>query len=111
MVLSFGCVVFDFVFQKREEFLSFVLENRGDADVREVRFGLRVAFAGAEAVGQFQVALQARVPPGERTEATLFVSAGPPYQLELQNPVFTDTSGQTKALGGISEYNHRGPDR
>lgn len=103
-----GTRTVDRVFQKREEFLSLVVENRGQAVVTEVRFDLRVTFEGGGPAKQFSSRLSGYVPCGGHVEETLFLQAGPSYCAELLNPVFTDPEGQTKELDGDLKYSHKG---
>ena len=103
-----GARTVDRVFQKREDFLSLVVENRGQAAVTEVRFDLRVMFEYEGPARRFSSRLPAHVPSGGRVEQTLFSVGGPPYCLELVNAVFTDLEGQTNDLDGTLTYRHKG---
>ncbi len=103
-----GARAVDRVFQKREEFLSLVVENRGQVAVVEVRFDLRVMFENGGPARRFSSRLPAHVPSGGRVEQTLFLLGGPPYCLELVNPVFTDSEGQVKDIDATLTYLHKG---
>lgn len=98
----------DRVFQKRSEFLSVVVENGGDEPVQEVRFEVRVSFDGGEGSQTFSAGVHTPVPAGGQVEETLFPSAGPPYSLELMNPVYVDSEGRARAIGSAPKYLHKG---
>ncbi len=103
-----GIQAVDRVFQKREEFLGLVMENGGEVGLMEVRFDLRVAFEDGGPSRVFPCRLQQQVGPGRTLEETVFLLAGPPYVLELLNPAFTDSEGQTGGIGDPAVYHFRG---
>ena len=106
-----GVRTVDRVFQRRRDFLSLVVENRGNVELRDVRFDLVVAFDGGGPEERFSSCVPVQATENGRTEATLFLAAGPPYTLELQHPVFTDTEGQAWGIDGHFGFTHRGADR
>ncbi|MCZ6632718.1 MAG: helix-turn-helix transcriptional regulator [bacterium] len=102
-----GLGAVDRVYQKREEFLSLVVENASEVGVTRIRFDLRIAFdQGPSEV--LTCHLARHVGAGQDLEVSLFLLPERSFELEVMNPVFTDVDGQ--ALGGISSisYTYRG---
>lgn len=106
-----GARTVDRVFQKRHDFLSLIMENRGGVELSGVQFDMNVVFAGGGPSGRFPSGVDARLAVGERIETTLFLAAGPAYCLQLQRPAFTDVDGQTKGIGGSFQFTHQGTDQ
>jgi transcriptional regulator with XRE-family HTH domain len=103
-----GLDAVDRVFQRREEFLSLAIENRGDRPISEARFDLKVTYSSGAAAAQFALKWPMSVAPGQRAERTLFLGAGPAFDLEIINPVCADEKGESRGLEGPLGYVHKG---
>ena len=103
-----GTETVDRVFQRRRQFLSLVVENGGRSDIAELGFELRVAFDNGGPTKRFPSRLYVEIPPGGEFEQTLFLQAGPQFQLQVSGPSFTDSEGQAGSSGSDLQYVHRG---
>ncbi len=103
-----GLNAVDRVYQRREDFLGLVLDNRGSVQVAEVRFDLKVTYDARQAAAQFALKWPALLGPGQRSERTLFLGAGSGYDLEIINPSCEDESGVSRRLDGPAAYAHKG---
>lgn len=103
-----GLDAVDRVFQRREDFLGMSIENRGSAPVAELRFDLSVTFAPDAAAVRFALKWPVSAAPGDRAERTLFLCAGPPFELQILNPVCLDADGASRSLEGPAAYVHAG---
>jgi hypothetical protein len=103
-----GTETVDRVFQRQRQFLSLIVENGGRSDVVELGFELRVSFDNGGPSKRFPSRLYVDIPPGAELERTLFLHAGPAYQLQVTGPTFTDSDGQAGSGGNDLQYVHRG---
>ena len=103
-----GLDAVDRVFQRREDFLSLAVENRGDRQISETRFDLKVTYASGSATAHFALKWPMSVKPGQRAERTLFLGAGPAFDLEILNPVCADGKSESRSLEGPVSYVHKG---
>jgi len=98
----------DRVYQRREDFLGLVLENRGSTSVAELRFDLEVTYSGSAATARFALKWPAQLEPGQSAERTLFLGAGPAFDLTIINPSCNDGTGEARGLEGPVAYAHKG---
>jgi transcriptional regulator with XRE-family HTH domain len=97
----------DRVFQRRDDFLSLVVENNGLEDVSNVKFDIVVNFTDGQ-VGKFNCRLPGALRPGGRQEQTVFLHTGPPFSLDLVRAVYVDNDGQNLQVPGKISYVNEG---
>ncbi len=103
-----GVGTVDSVFQKKEEFLSLIVENDRLIPITDLAFELQVAFDEGGPAAVFSCRTTSPIPAGESLEETLFLLAGPPYQLELRNLTCTDAEGQISTVSAPISYRFQG---
>ncbi len=101
----------DRVFQRREDFLSVIVENHSEDVVDDLRFELKVVFTGGKPSGRFPYRMPLPLRAGERREETVFLLAGTGFELDLVGASYRDAEGQTRRLGGTHTYPYEGSRR
>ena len=103
-----GIRIVDRVFQRREDFLSLIVDNGSGAPIGEVQFDLRVVYEESGPAEVLSCRLVCHIPPGTQGEETLFLLAGGAFVLDILNPVFTDADGQTIGVSSTFTYYFKG---
>ena len=98
--------------------VDFRLAQRGDSlelsctapatSIEGVQFDLKVDYGTAGEVAQFALRWNTPIQPDGRAERTLFLDAGPNYDLEIVNPVCSGAGDEALGVSGLLIYNHRG---
>ena len=102
-----GLQIVDRVFQRREDFLSVIVENQGSGPIGNIAFEMQVDYALGVS-GLIACQMGGLVAPGQKVEYTLFVLAGPAYKLSLVNGRFDDAQGQVKGIVSAPVFQFEG---
>jgi len=99
-----GLNIVDRVFQRRSEFLGFEIHNAGDTALLEGQIVLNIRF---DVGPRDRITCQTArgIAPDERVQQTLFLLAGPAFELTVQDAVFTDATG--KILQAVQPLTYR----
>lgn len=103
-----GFQTVDRVFQKREEFLGLVIDNGSKRCLLEVWFDLKISFGSDGPSRKFSCRIQHQVEGGSALEKTVFLLAGPRYEVEILNPYFIDFKGRRNVIGDPLFYDFKG---
>ena len=102
-----GLGIVDRVFQRRPEFLGLEIHNIGDAALTEGQFLLDVRFDTGPG-GRIPCRIVQGVAPDERIQQTLFLLAGPAFELTVRDAVLTDTTGKVQHVDQALTYRFEG---
>jgi transcriptional regulator with XRE-family HTH domain len=89
-----GLSLVDRVYQKRPDFLSIILHNKGSEVVARADVDFEVEYASLGLQEKFHLSTTESVQPGHSFEQTVFVCAGAPYIAAIQRARVTITDGQ-----------------
>jgi transcriptional regulator with XRE-family HTH domain len=89
-----GLSLVDRVYQKRPDFLSIILHNKGSEVVVRADVDLEVEYASLGVQEKFHLSVTEPVQPGHSLEQTVFVCAGASYTAAIQRAKVTTTDGQ-----------------
>ncbi len=101
-----GLAVVDRVYQKKDDFLSLVVENHTTDDLKSVEIPISIAYDDGpnETFGcKFSHVLS-----GGRAEMTVQVAGGPPYTIFVQDGQAVTTATERVPISTQTTYRHRG---
>jgi transcriptional regulator with XRE-family HTH domain len=102
-----GLQIVDRVFHRREDFLGIEVQNHSDSVLTGIQFDLLVAYDGSLS-DKVSCRIDEHIDSGDRVEYTLFLMAGPAYELTVSNATYTDDSGQIVGIVSAPTYRFEG---
>ena len=102
-----GLQIVDRVFQRREDFLGLEILNNSDAAIDGLRFDLEIVY-DVGISGNVACRIGGVVNAQARVEYTVFLLAGPAFELTLSHATYTNISEQVVGIASHPTYRYEG---